>query len=51
MKSEDALANAVRILENAEGETDRSLMELMLSVADRWIEVARIQAALEGADV
>lgn len=37
-----ALANAARILHNAEGETDRHLMERLEKLADSWISIAGV---------
>lgn len=37
-----ALANAARLLHNAEGETDRHLMERLEKLADSWVSIANI---------
>lgn len=37
-----ALANAARLLRNAEGETDRHLMERIEKLADSWVSIAGI---------
>ncbi|MEU5596676.1 hypothetical protein [Streptomyces sp. NPDC020298] len=36
-----ALANAVRLLQNAEMQTDHALMARLESLADSWIAIAR----------
>ena len=37
---DEAMANAARLLHNAEGETDRNLMERYEKLADSWISMA-----------
>lgn len=44
---DSALANAARLLHNAEGETDRHLMERLEKLADSWISVANTLLARE----
>ncbi len=40
---DEALINAARLLRNAEGETDRHLMERYEKLADSWLSLAGIQ--------
>jgi len=42
-----ALGNAARLLHNAEGETDRHLMERLEKLADSWISIANTLLARE----
>lgn len=42
MTADDALANAARLLQAAEAETNLPLMERLTACADSWIEVARL---------
>jgi hypothetical protein len=42
-----ALDNAARLLRNAEGETDRHLMERLEKLADSWISIANTLVARE----
>lgn len=44
---DEALANAARILRNAETETDRHLMERYEKLADSWLSLAAIQRERE----
>ncbi len=44
---DEALANAARLLRNAEGETDRHLMERYEKLADSWLGLAGIQRERE----
>lgn len=39
--AESALANAARLLRNAEMVTDQALMQRLESLADSWIAIAR----------
>jgi hypothetical protein len=39
---EQALANAVRLLQAAEGETNLALMERLEKLADSWLSVANL---------
>ncbi|MFE2969901.1 hypothetical protein ACFXKC_40790 [Streptomyces sp. NPDC059340] len=41
LTAESALANAARLLHNAEMVTDHSLMARLESLADSWIAIAR----------
>lgn len=42
MTRDEALANAIRLLQAAEQETDRSLLPELRCMADSWIAVADI---------
>lgn len=44
-----ALSNAARLLHNAEGETDRHLMERLEKLADSWVSIAGILVQRERA--
>jgi hypothetical protein len=48
--AEQALAEAIRILRVAEGETDRQLMERYERMADSWIMIANILFAHRNGD-
>lgn len=47
MTSDKALENAIRLLEAAEAETDRGLMERWVGMADSWLAVAQVLAEKE----
>lgn len=42
MTADEALANAARILHNAEGETNLAAMERLESLADSWLVMANM---------
>lgn len=47
MTATEAVANAVRLLQQAEGETDRSLMEHLEAMAATWVAIAGILSEVE----
>lgn len=47
LTSQTAVANAVRLLESAEQETDRQLMEGLTRLAEGWVAVAGLLAERE----
>lgn len=47
MTSDEALANAARLLENAETVTDLALMERLTVAAETWVSVATLLAERE----
>lgn len=49
MTSEEAIANAVRLLQHAESETNLPLMERLEGLADSWLTVAALLREREGA--
>lgn len=49
MTSEEAIANAVRLLRAAETETNLMLMERLEGLADSWLHVAALLREREGA--
>lgn len=49
MTSEEAIANAVRLLQAAESELNLPLMERLEGLADSWLGVAALLREREGA--
>lgn len=49
MTSDEAIANAARLLQAAESETNLMLMERLEHLADSWITVAALLSQREGA--
>jgi hypothetical protein len=42
MTFEDAIANAARLLQAAEGETNLAVMERLEKLADSWVSIANL---------
>lgn len=42
MTFDEAIGNAARLLQNAEGETNLALMERLEKLADSWISIANL---------